>query len=118
MWGKSDWRHINNIDFHDSMLFKKLENLYGFPLKVSMFERYPTALRKEGIPSTFLKSYFMNTIEESKGYGGLDGIVMGNLAKAMNFTAITVTPQHNDFGYKLNNGSFVGNALPLPMRTE
>lgn len=75
-----------------------------------MFERYPTALRKENIPKTFLNSYFMNSIEESNGYGGLDGIVMGNLAKAMNFTAITVTPEHNDFGYKLNNGSFVGNA--------
>lgn len=77
-------------------------------MKVSMFERYPTALKMENIPKIFLTSYFMNTLAKSNGYGGLDGIVLGNLAKAMNFTAIISTPMHSDFGYKLNNGSFVG----------
>lgn len=99
---------MNDIDFHDLGLFQKLENLHGYPMKVSMFERYPTALKMENIPKIFLSSYFMNTLVESNGYGGLDGIVLGNLAKAMNFTAIISTPMHSDFGYKLNNGSFVG----------
>lgn len=108
VWGKSQWHHINNIDFRDSSLFRKFDNLHGYPLKVSMFERYPTAIRSRQTPKIFLDSYFMNTIDDSKGFGGLDGIVLGNLARVFNFTTIIIPPNRGDYGYKLRNGSFVG----------
>lgn len=107
-WGEPLWMTIDEINTHGSNVFRKLENMNQYPLRISIFERYPTALHYENIPKIFLRSYFMNTVEESKGFGGLDGIVLGNIAKSLNFTVIPITPQVHDFGYKMKNGTFVG----------
>lgn len=107
-WGEPLWLTIDEFKIRGLEIFRKLENLNGYPLRVSIFERYPTALQYENIPKIFLRSYFMNTVEESKGFGGLDGIVLGNMAKGLNFTVIPVFPRIHDFGYKLKNGTFVG----------
>lgn len=99
---------MNAINFYDQSFFRKFENLQGFPLKVSMFPRYPTALTTKQIPSVFLNSYFMNIINDSRGYGGVDGITLGNMARAMNFSTVVIKPIGIDFGYKLSNGTFTG----------
>lgn len=107
-WGEFKWMNLTDMNFQDNYLFRKFENLNGFRLRVSMFPRYPTALLPEELPDVFLSSYFMNVLNESGGYGGIDGLLLGNMAKALNFSAVVIAPNGSDFGYRLNTGIFIG----------
>lgn len=112
-WGTVKWIHLNDIDFHDLSMFRKFNNLQGSPLPVSFFPRYPTALKSEDLPKSFMSTYFMNIIEDSRNYSGLDGIVLGNMARILNFSPVITTPNGSDFGYRLLNGTFIGRAVVL-----
>lgn len=107
-WGSVKWIQLNDVDFHDLSMFRKLNDLQGFPLQVSFFPRYPTAIKANELPQPFLRTYFMNIINESGNYSGLDGIVLGNMARILNFLPLINTPTGSDFGYKLSNGTFIG----------
>lgn len=100
--------NLTDMNFRDNSLFRKFENLNEYRLKVSMFPRYPTALVPEEIPDVFLSSYFMKILDESGGYGGIDGLLLGNMARALNFSAVVIAPNGSDFGYRLNTGIFIG----------
>ena len=39
----------------------------------------------EYLPPIFLRSYFARALQYSDGYGGFDGLVMGNMAETLNF---------------------------------
>lgn len=105
-WGEYQSFNLNNKKY--GKLFTKLNNLQGFPLRVTIFRRYPTALKARELPEPFVKSYLMEDIWRSDGYGGVDGIMLSNAAKTLNFTAINVPELGSDFGYKADNGTFVG----------
>lgn len=107
-WGAFKWLSLMELDYENNFLFRKFDNLNGYPLKVSMFPRYPTALTVDEIPDVFLSSYFMDILKDSCGYGGVDGLILGNMARALNFTAVVVTPNGSDFGYRQGNGAFIG----------
>lgn len=107
-WGVFKWLNLMKISFQDNDLFRKFDNLNEYPLKISMFPRYPTALVPEEIPDVFLTSYFMNILNESRGYGGIDGLLLGNMARSLNFSAVVIAPNGSDFGYRLSNGIFIG----------
>lgn len=113
VWGEFKWMNLTDMNFRDNSLFRKFENLNEYRLKVSMFPRYPTALVPEEIPDVFLSSYFMKILDESGGYGGIDGLLLGNMARALNFSAVVVAPNGSDFGYRLNTGKFIGILCPL-----
>lgn len=87
----------------------KYENFQEFPLKVIIFRRYPTALYANDLPATFQRSYLMRDVWRSNKFSGVDGLMLANAAKTLNFTAITVPSSNIDFGYKNWDGSFVGN---------
>lgn len=78
-----------------------------YPFKVSIYYRYPTALREEEFPKVLLKSYIMKDFHDYK-FGGLDGIIMANVAKIFNFTVNQVTPTATPYGLKLPNNTFIG----------
>lgn len=54
----------------------------------------------------------------SDGYGGIDGIMLANAAKSMNFTTINVPQVGIDFGYKVSNGTFVGESWTLGIGSD
>lgn len=110
-WGQHEVFDMNTIDFKRSNLFKKFDNLQEFPLRVTIFRRYPTSLRSYELPAAFLHSYLMKEIWRSDGYSGVDGIMLQNAAKSLNFTAINIPQIGIDFGYKASNGTFVGEKL-------
>lgn len=112
-WGSVKWIHLNDVNFHDLSMFRKLNNLQGFSLPVSFFPRYPTAIKAKELPKPFLNTYFMNILKESGDYSGLDGIVLGNMARILNFIPLINTPNGSDFGYKLSNGTFIGKLFSL-----
>lgn len=90
-------------------MFNKYRNLNEFPLKVTIFQRYPTALKEADLPATLQKSYLTKEVWRSDGYSGVDGIMLANAAKALNFTTVNVPQIGIDFGYKDYDGQFVGN---------
>lgn len=95
------------VKFGDNLI-RKLRTLNGFPLRVSIFERYPTALLRKDLPEIFLDSYYSHGMKYSGGFNGFDGLVLGNMAQQLNFRAHIVKPIANDYGYKLENGTFIG----------
>lgn len=108
-WGAYKAINLKDIDFNADELFTKFENLHRFPLRVSLFRRYPTSIKLEELPEVFRDSYLMKDIGLSRGYSGVDGIMLSNIAKALNFTPVVVLPKEVDFGFKAANGTFVGN---------
>lgn len=107
-WGKHQSINLKSIDFSKPDLFEKLSDLQGFPLKVTIFRRYPTSLKAFELPKVFHDSYLMKETWRSDGYSGVDGIMLSNAAISMNFTAVNIQQIGIDFGYKIPNGSFVG----------
>lgn len=107
-YGISTWWTLNEFKFDENIL-RKFQNLNGFPLRISMFHRYPTAVdqRQQKLPEPLLKSYFSQGIRRANGFGGFDGVVLGNMAISINFTTIIVNTKE-DYGYRIQNGSFVG----------
>lgn len=106
-YGHCSWTPLENLQYGDNIL-NKLATLNGFPLKVSIFERYPTALRASDLPKSFLSSYFSDGMKQSNGFNGFDGLILGNLAKTLNFRVDIIKPIGSDFGYMADNGTFIG----------
>lgn len=96
------------MDYKRTDLFKKFKNLNGFPLRINIFPRYPTAVSVEEFPAPFVKSYLMNDVWRTGGYGGVDGFLLAVAAKMLNFTPVNVPQLGIDYGFKSNNGTFVG----------
>lgn len=90
-------------------MFVKYKNLNGFPLKVTIFRRYPTSLKESELPNVLSKSYLTKDVWRADGYSGVDGLMLANAAKTLNFTAQNIPQIGIDFGYKDNDGEFVGN---------
>lgn len=113
-WGQTDEIILNDFDYNRTDLFDKFKNFNGFPLRIIMFPRYPTAVKVNELPSTFVNSYMMNETWRSDGYGGVDGLMLANAAKMLNFTTINVAPTGTTgttglyYGYKSDNGTFIG----------
>lgn len=63
-------------------------------------------IEADELPDTFLNSYFASAIKYADGYGGFDGLVMGNVAKALNFTACFI--KADSYGTLLPNLTFTG----------
>lgn len=80
----------------------------GFPLRVTIFRRDPTSLKSDEFPLPFRGSYLMKDTWRSDDYSGVDGIMLANAAKTMNFTTLNIPQIGIDFGYKADNGTFVG----------
>lgn len=106
-YGHCTWTRLQNLQYGDNIL-NKLATLNGFPLKVSIFHRYPTALLASELPDSFLKSYFSDGMKLTNGINGFDGLILGNMAKSLNFRVDIKKPIGSDFGYKADNGTFIG----------
>lgn len=106
-YGRCTWTTIEDFEF-DNKLVRKLASLNQFPLRVSLFPRYPTALLPTEVPAVFAKTYFSKISYKTNYYSGLDAIVLGNIAEAIDFKPDIRLPSGNDYGYKLSNGTFIG----------
>lgn len=105
-WGIFHCFPLKYLNFDDSWLLQKEYNLNNFPLTFTVFRRYPTMMQE--VPKTFAKSYISAGMKRS-GYGGIDGLVLGNLAEALEFKVVTKNPKYLEtYGYKLENGTFIG----------
>lgn len=106
-YGHCSWTALQSLEYGDNLI-RKLGTLNGFPFRISIFERYPTALLAKDLPSSFLSSYFSEGMKVSQGFNGFDGLILGNMAKTLNFRVNVIKPRESDFGYQADNGTFIG----------
>lgn len=98
------------MNYADNWLIQKDYSFNGFPLTVSIFDRYPTMVPE--IPETFAQTQYARGMKYS-GYGGIDGFLLGNLAEWMNFTVNIIQPIDNStYGFKIN-GQFTGSIADI-----
>lgn len=83
-----------------------LKNLNQYPLTISMFSRVPTAIRAPSPLSKVNKIYAK--INEIGGYVGIDGCIIHNLAKYMNFCEVFLDTDYYKYGGVLPNGTATG----------
>ena len=108
-WGAMRWVNLEILENNNGWVLNKLRNFNNFPVHSSIFPRNPTAIKSKELPLSFRKSILGSTLRQSHDYGGLDGLVLGNLAKALNFDSkLIVSFDGTDYGYALPNGTFTG----------
>ncbi|XP_046813908.1 uncharacterized protein LOC124422051 isoform X3 [Vespa crabro] len=77
--------------------------MYGYKLNVGLFQQYQTLMKMKDKPSPG------SIYKYSAGYNGSDAIILGTIAKYMNFTVNEINPRDQiKFGYELSNGTYVG----------
>lgn len=107
-YGRCRWWTVDRIEYSMSSL-RRMANMRGYPFRVSIFERYPTALPVNRMSQVLARSYFNNIARLSGGFAGFDGLVLGNMAERLNFRSVVVSPSGgSDFGWVGANGSFYG----------
>lgn len=106
-WGIYRSFPIKYFDYSDNWLLQKSYSLNQYPLTVSVFNRYPTMVKK--VPKFFAQTHYARGMKLS-GYGGIDGLLLGNLAEKMNFRVKTIEPLGVEkYGFK--RGSKFSGAL-------
>lgn len=89
MWGIYHLYPIKQFDYTDNWILQKAYSLNQFPLTVSIFERYPTMVST--LPKYFAQTQYARGMKIS-GYGGVDGLILGNLAEKMDFLVNVIQP--------------------------
>lgn len=101
-WGIFRCLPIKYLDYTDNWMLQQTYSLNLFPLTMTIFERYPTMVKAAELPKYFMGTQFAEGIKYS-GYGGIDGVILGNLASLMNFTVKIIQPQDKRmYGYKID----------------
>lgn len=77
--------------------------MHGYKLNVGLFQQFQTLMKMRDKPSP-------GTIYEySSGYNGSNAIILGTIAKYMNFTVNEINPRDQiKYGHELSNGTYVG----------
>jgi hypothetical protein len=79
------------------MYDRQLDDLHGYPLRVTMFLAYPRAPHIYGGPVNWQKN------------GGTDGNILREVSQLMNFTPVLHRPKDGiKFGFRTKGGTFVG----------
>ncbi|KAF7419096.1 hypothetical protein HZH68_001749 [Vespula germanica] len=82
---------------------RRTDNMHGYKLNVGLFQQFQTLMKMRDKPSP-------GTIYEySSGYNGSNAIILGTIAKYMNFTVNEINPRDQiKYGHELSNGTYVG----------
>lgn len=112
-WGKYVSINLTEFDFKSVDLFRKFKNLNGYPLRISLFSRFPTCIKFHSLPKTHQNSYLMKDAWRASGFGGVDGLLLQNAAKTLNFSTNLFHKIGVDFGYKASNGTSFGKTFIL-----
>lgn len=103
------WNLTNITDLQS--VFIKDNNFYGYPFSIYVFERIPTALSLENVPKTLLNSATYKELLKLVPYAGIDGFMLAELTKTLNFTSefVLELTDRVAYGEIFENGS--GNGL-------
>jgi hypothetical protein len=107
LWGLTEYYHLKDITSNFGVIMNPLTDFNQFPLKVSIFERFPIATRR--LPRMLRNNPIYKNLTWSKGFGGFDGLILGTLAEHLNFDMVPFgTTTENNFGVVFGNGTTTG----------
>lgn len=91
-------------------IFIKTTNLYGYPLKIYMFERIPTAVPLENVPTVLQHTITYKDLLKVVPFAGTDGFLLGELSQFLNFTPafISLSTERIAYGAVFKNGTGIG----------
>lgn len=95
---------FNISDLHEKSI--SMKDLKQYPLRVSMFQRVPTAFQPANDP--LLKFYEKKVGLRNMVYSGVDGFIMETLSKVLNFRPVYLETDYYEYGRFLENGTAVG----------
>lgn len=105
-WGVFNYLPVDQLDFGDPWLLQKEHHMNKFPLTFSVFERYPTMISNF---SSIFGDAFLTKEMNKIGFGGMDGLVLGNLAEIIGFKAVIIQPVGSDpYGHRTSDGTYTG----------
>jgi hypothetical protein len=106
-WGRTSRFSLEEVISNLGLIANPLTNFNQFPLNIAIFPRTPTAIQV--LPKLLRGNPIYGDLSWSKGFAGLDGLILGTLAKHLNFDAVLVSSfVEDDFGRVLPNGTTVG----------
>lgn len=106
VWGAMKWSHIADVDCRNGWILSVSDDFNRYPVRMGLFERYPTMVMATTFPESYLKNYYADGLGYANGYAGFDGLLVGNLAKGLNFRAKTIYADR--YGDLLPNKTFTG----------
>lgn len=104
-WGIYRRLKLKYLDETDSWLLQKAYYWNQYPITVTVFERYPTMISH--IPEHFASTKYADGMKKS-GYGGIDGILLGNFANDIDFSIKIIHPKNTESYGSYENSSFTG----------
>lgn len=106
-WGITNIYKLEDVIKNYQIITNPLINLNRFPLNIGIFPKTPTAIKI--LPKLLSEISIYKNLKLSKGYGGVDGLILSSLAECLNFD-ITVVGEEtaNNYGKILLNGSATG----------
>lgn len=104
MYSYYPFNHTTNT-WKSTQTSEKLQNFNHFPLNISVFLMEPTLLY--GVPKSLTTNPIYQNLTLSRGYGGMDGLLLRELVKYFNFDPIIVE-NFGEYGRVLPNGTAIG----------
>jgi hypothetical protein len=115
LWGLTEYYHLQDVTSNFRVITNPLTNLNGFPLKISIFEKFPSALTN--LPRMLLNNPIYKNLTWSKGFGSVDGILLGVLAEHLKFDVVPVAGKSkNNQGIAFPNGTTTGSLHDVAYR--
>jgi hypothetical protein len=106
LWGLTEYYHLQDVTSKFRVITNPLTDLNGCSLKISIFERFPSAVKN--LPRMFLHNPIYKNLTWSKGFGSVDGLILGILAEHLNFDVVPVAgKKKNNQGVAFPNGTTV-----------
>ncbi|XP_060521138.1 uncharacterized protein LOC132698826 [Cylas formicarius] len=102
-FGKAETYQTAGIQTNTNTIINDVKRLNGYPIRVSMLERQPTALRHLPLGLQGISIY------KNKRFFGEDGMILSGLSEIMNFTITFIDdPNAQIYGKVLDNGTATG----------
>lgn len=99
--------NVEDVYHNKKALIHSYKEFNGYPLEVKLFQRTPTSMKD--LPESFLSTFLHKDIIRTEDWGGIDGFILGNLARILNFTLrISAASDGQEYGSKMSNGTFSG----------
>ncbi|KAJ3647505.1 hypothetical protein Zmor_019379 [Zophobas morio] len=97
---------LNEVLNNPDLISTRQLNMNQFPLPVSLFIREPSVVKQ--LPSYVQTNPIYSDLTPSKGYAGVDALILGALAQKLNFSPIIVENWDDEpFGRVLPNGTAI-----------
>ncbi|KAJ3647493.1 hypothetical protein Zmor_019368 [Zophobas morio] len=106
-WGSTTRYSLDDVATNLALIINPLLNFNQFPLNISIFPRTPTAVVQ--LPKFLENNPIYQNLTWSRGFAGMDGLILGTLAEYFNFDVTIVSKLvEDDYGKVLPNGTIIG----------